>query len=166
MKLATLCYIKQNNKTLMLYRNKKENDIHKGIWNGVGGKFEPNETPEECTIREVKEETNLDVKNLKLKGLLTFPNFLKGEDWYVFVYLIDDFEGELIESCKEGHLEWIDDDKILDLNLWEGDKYFLKLVDENKFFSGKLTYINKKLVDYKIHINGEKLEDNLQIISN
>jgi len=90
MKLATLCYIKDNstNKTLMLYRNKKENDYHEGKWNGLGGKFELGETPEECAIRELKEESGLTVENPKLKGLLTFPNFDGVDDWYVFVFVI------------------------------------------------------------------------------
>jgi len=118
MKLSTLCYIRHNGKTLMLHRIKKENDMHQGKWNGLGGKFEEGETPEECAIREIEEESGLKVKNPKLKAFLTFPAFDTIETWYVWLFVIDTFEGELIES-NEGVLEWIEDDKLLDLNLWE-----------------------------------------------
>ncbi|MCH7827762.1 MAG: 8-oxo-dGTP diphosphatase [Bacteroidetes bacterium] len=151
MKLATLCYIKDNsvNKTLMLYRNKKENDYHKGKWNGLGGKFELGETPEECAIRELKEESGLTVKNPKLKGLLTFPNFDGVDDWYVFVFVITDFEGSLIDS-PEGKLEWIQNEEIASLNLWDGDKIFLEWLNQDKFFSAKFNYENGKFVDYTV----------------
>ncbi len=98
MKLATLCYLRQNGKTLMVHRIKKPNDIHEGKWNGLGGKFEPGETPEECARREIFEESGLRVKQLALKGLLTFPLFARDEDWYAFVFVATDFEGSLIES--------------------------------------------------------------------
>ncbi len=151
MKLATLCYVKDNstNKTLMLYRNKKENDYHEGKWNGLGGKFELGETPEECAIRELKEESGLTVENPKLKGLLTFPNFDGVDDWYVFVFVITDYNGELIDS-PEGKLEWIPNDKLTSLNLWDGDKIFLKWLDQDKFFSAKFNYENGKFLDYTV----------------
>jgi len=134
----------------MLHRVKKENDIHKGKWNGLGGKLDQGETPEECAIREVKEECGLTVRNPQLKGIITFPLFdLQNEDWYVFVFVFDEFEGELIDSV-EGTLEWIDDDKLLELNLWEGDYKFLKWIQQNKFFSAKFVYENKKLVDHHV----------------
>lgn len=115
---ATLVYVKdsENKKTLMLHRVKKNSDIHEGKWNGVGGKFEGCESPEECAIRETKEETGLDISDLKLRGILTFPNFLFGDDWIVFVYDAYKFSGELID-CNEGNLEWVCDFKILELNL-------------------------------------------------
>lgn len=147
MKLATLCYIRQNNRTLMLHRIKKENDMHEGKWNGLGGKFEEWETPEECAIREIEEESGLKVKNPKLKAFLTFPAFDTIETWYVWLFVIDEFEGELIDS-PEWVLEWIDDDKLLDLNLWEWDKVFLKCLDQDGLFSGKFIYEDYKLVDY------------------
>ncbi|MCA9459551.1 MAG: 8-oxo-dGTP diphosphatase [Nanoarchaeota archaeon] len=150
MKLATLCYVKKGNKTLMLHRIKKEQDMHEGKWNGLGGKFEQGESPHECAIREIKEECGLDVINLNLKAIITFPKFSKDEDWYVYIYIIDDFSGELIKNCSEGNLEWIDNDKLLNLNLWEGDKIFLPLLDKHSFFSAKFTYKNKKLVAWKI----------------
>ena len=139
MKLATLCYVKKDNKTLMMHRIKKQNDIHEGKWNGLGGKFEQGETPEECVIREIYEEAGLKIKNPELKGFITFPKFARGEDWYVFVFIAREFTGELIDS-NEGRLEWIDDDKLLTLNLWDGDEIFMKWLDGQKKFSAKFNY--------------------------
>lgn len=149
MKLATMCYIKKDSKTLMLYRNKKENDVHEGKWVGLGGKIEDGETPEECIIREVQEESGLIITNPKLKGFLTFPKFKDNEDWYVFVFTSHEFSGDIINS-PEGDLHWISDEEILNLNLWEGDKLFLKWMNENKLFSGKITYKNKILIDSNV----------------
>lgn len=149
MKLATLCYIMKDNKTLMIYRNKKENDYHEGKWNGLGGKFEQGETPEECAIRELKEETGLTVYEPHLKGFITFPLFDKVDDWYVFVFTVKKFEGELIDS-PEGHLEWIPDDKLPDLNLWEGDRIFIPWLFQDKFFSAKFDYTNGKFTGYSV----------------
>lgn len=149
MKLATLCYVSKNNKTLMLYRNKKENDYHEGKWNGLGGKFELGETPEECAIREIKEEAGLNVKNLTLKGFITFPLFDGKDDWYVFLFVINEFDGELIDS-PEGKLEWIDNDNLTRLNLWEGDKIFIPWLFQEKFFSAKFNYENGKYKNYTV----------------
>jgi 8-oxo-dGTP diphosphatase len=150
MKLATLCYIRDKGKTLMLYRNKKENDVHEGKWNGLGGKLEAGETPEECAIREVGEESGLIVGNPDLRGILTFPRFTPGHDWYVFVFQFHGWEGKLIDS-PEGELTWIDDDKILELNLWEGDRYFLRWLFEGRFFSAKFIYESGKLISHQVH---------------
>lgn len=149
MKLATLCYIQHNNKTLMLYRNKKENDYHEGKWNGLGGKLEPGETPEECAIREVYEESGLIIKNPQMKGIITFPMFDGKDDWYVFLFLFNGFEGKLIDS-PEGTLKWIETEKLTELNLWEGDKIFVPWLFQNKFFSAKFNYKNKKFIDYSV----------------
>ena len=146
---ATLCYVKNGNKTLMLHRVKKENDIHEGKWNGLGGKMEAGETPEECVIREVREESGLQIQNPALRGVLTFPNFDGTNDWLAFVFTAERFTGELIDS-SEGVLKWIDDSKLLDLNLWEGDKIFLKWLYRDAFFSGKFTYKNKRLIDHDV----------------
>ena len=140
--LATLCYVRKNNQTLMLHRIKKENDIHEGKWNGLGGKIEPGESPEECIIREVKEESGLLIHSLQFKGILTFPK-LDEHDWYVFVYVSDDFSGELIESA-EGRLAWIDNEKITSLPQWEGDALFIPLLDKPGTFSGKFIYSREK----------------------
>lgn len=148
--LFTLCYIQKGSQTLMLLRNKKDNDYHGSKWNGVGGKFELDESPEDCMHREVLEETGLVVKKYNYSGLLTFPNFYgDGKTTFCFVYKITEFEGGLID-CNEGLLNWIDNDKLLDLNLWGGDKVFLPWVIDNKVFSAKLNYNNKEFIDYSV----------------
>lgn len=139
MKLATLCYLKKGGRTLMLHRIKKKDDVHRGKWNGLGGKLDPGETPEECVIREVREESGLAIKDPVLKGFITFPGFDGEHDWYVFVYVATRFSGRLTD-CAEGRLEWIDDDKILSLPLWEGDKVFLPWLERGEFFSAKFIY--------------------------
>lgn len=149
MKLATLCYIIKDNKTLMLHRIKKKNDYHEGKWNGLGGKLEPRESPEECAKREVFEESGLTVERMILKGFITFPLFDGKEDWYVFVYVIDKFSGEIIDST-EGELEWIDNDKLLELNLWDGDKIFMKWLFKEELFSAKFNYENGKFINYQV----------------
>jgi 8-oxo-dGTP diphosphatase len=150
MKLATLCYVMQNDKTLMLYRNKKENDYHEGKWNGLGGKFEQGETPEECAIREIREESGLIVKDPNLKGIITFPMFDGKDDWYVFVFTFNGYEGELIDS-NEGELEWIKNDELTDLNLWEGDSIFLPWLYQDKFFSAKFIYEDGKYIEHEVN---------------
>jgi len=152
MKLATLCYVvdKKNNSTLMIYRNKKKNDYHEGKWNGLGGKFEQGESPEECAIREIEEESGLKVKSVKMKGFITFPLFDGKDDWYVFLFTADEFDGNLIDS-PEGHLEWIPNDKLTEINLWEGDKIFIPWLFQEKFFSAKFNYADGKFVDYEVN---------------
>lgn len=152
MKLATLCYVidKKNNSTLMIYRNKKENDYHKNKWNGLGGKFNTGESPEECAAREIFEESGLIVKSLTMKGFITFPLFDGKEDWYVFLFTSDKFEGTLIDS-PEGKLEWIPNDKLLELNLWEGDTVFIPWLFQKKFFCAKFNYEDGKFVDYEVY---------------
>lgn len=132
----------------MLLRNKKKNDVHEGKYNGLGGKLEAGESPYECVVREVKEESGLDIKPA-LRGVMTFPLFTPGEDWYVFLYTADDFSGELIDS-PEGELEWVEDEKVPGLNLWEGDRHFLKWLYEGHCFSAKFTYKEGKLVDHSV----------------
>jgi len=141
LQLATLCYVIDKNKTLMLHRIKKKNDMHEGKWNGLGGKFEQGETPEECVIREVKEESGLLIKDPKMHGFITFPMFDGKKDWYVFLFTAREFKGKLIDS-NEGKLEWIPNDQLLKLNLWEGDQIFLPWLLEDKFFSAKFIYEN------------------------
>ena len=150
--LATLCYIKHNGKTLMVHRNKKPNDIHEGKWNGLGGKFEPGESPEECIIREVREESGLVIRNPHLHGLLLFTNF-KGNDWYVFVFTAMEFTGELTASSPEGRLEWVENDKLTELNLWESDPIFFPWIEAGKFFSAKFAYEGDKMLGHKVNFH-------------
>jgi len=148
MLLATLCYIKHNGQTLMVYRNKKPNDIHAGKWNGLGGKFESSETPEECVLREVREESGLEITHPKLHGLVMFPGF-KGADWYVFVFTATEFTGELISS-PEGELKWIPDEELEFLSLWPSDQYFFRWMREGKFFSAKFVYDGDEFLSHEV----------------
>lgn len=148
--LSTLCYIEQDGKYLMLHRTKKKNDINKDKWIGIGGKFEANESPEECIVREAKEETGLTLKSYKLRCIVTYVS-TTWETEYMYVFTSNDFEGKLIE-CNEGDLEWVEKEKVSDLNTWEGDKIFLeKLQTTNNFFTVKFNYDGEKLIDYKLN---------------
>lgn len=151
MKLATLCYVtdKKTDSTLMIHRVKKENDYHEGKWNGLGGKFEQGESPEECAIREIEEECGLKVKSIKMKGFITFPMFDGKDDWYVFLFTADEFTGELIDS-NEGNLAWIKNNALIDLNLWDGDKIFIPWLFADKFFSAKFNYENGKYINHEV----------------
>ena len=135
----------------MLHRVKKANDIHEGKWNGLGGKFEAGETPEECVRREVQEEAGLVIQNPHLHGLLMFPKF-KGDDWYVFVFTATEFSGgaEALIDSPEGHLEWIPDEKLLSLNLWESDHLFLPWLQSGDFFSAKFEYEGNVMQGYEV----------------
>lgn len=147
--LSTLCYIEKDDKYLMLHRTKKENDINKDKWLGVGGRFEEGESPEECIIREVKEETGLTLKNYQLRGIVTYVSN-KWETEYMYVFTATEFEGALIE-CDEGDLEWIEKEKIDTLPTWEGDHIFVdKLRKDDGFFSVKFEYEGEKLVRYHL----------------
>jgi 8-oxo-dGTP diphosphatase len=153
MKLATLCYVRdgagENGRTLMLHRIKKANDMHTGKWNGLGGKLEGGESPEECAIREVWEESGLRMLNPVLRGIITFPQFAKSEDWYTYIYVAYQFAGELIDS-SEGVLAWVDNDKLFDLNLWPGDRIFMRWLDDQRFFSAKFVYHSGELTKYEV----------------
>jgi 8-oxo-dGTP diphosphatase len=146
---ATLCYIRKNDRTLMIHRVKREGDMHAGKWNGLGGKIIPGETPEECVVREVYEESGLKLKKPLLRGVLTFPGFANDEDWYAFVFLATEFEGDLVES-EEGYLQWVPNEEILDLELWDGDQIFIPWLDRPEFFSGKFMYQNGSLVEHQV----------------
>jgi 8-oxo-dGTP diphosphatase len=149
MLLTTLCYLKRDGQTLMLHRSKRKGDIHEGKWNGLGGKMEPGESPEECVLREVREESGLRLRDPRLRGVLTFPGFDGEQDWYVFLFTGTDFEGELKES-GEGFLKWVPDDEVPRLPLWEGDKYFLGWLEQPYFFSGKFIYKTGKLENHSV----------------
>ena len=150
--LTTLCYIEKDNAYLMMHRVKKKNDINKDKYIGVGGHIEHGESPEDCILREIKEETGLDAINIRLRGLLSFV--IDDYDEYSFLYTCDDYSGE-IKDCDEGELVWVDKDKINDLPLWEGDKIFFELLNKRAdFFSLKLVYINNELTD--VYLDGKK----------
>ena len=123
----------------MLHRTKKEKDIHEGKWNGLGGKMESGETPEECVVREIKEESGLTIRRPALRGVLTFPSFDGENDWIVFLFTAHQFKGKLIDS-NEGHLEWIENKKLSSLHLWEGDRIFMNWLKGTRFFSAKFVY--------------------------
>ena len=155
-RLSTLCYIEQDGKYLMLHRTVKKNDVNKDKWIGVGGHFEHGESPEECLLREVKEETGYTLTSWKYRGIVTF---VYGEDTveYMSLYTADGFTGEPIE-CDEGELEWVDKKNIPALELWEGDKIFFRLLDmEREFFSLKLVYNRSDVLQYAA-LDGEPLE--------
>ena len=148
--LSTLCYIEKDGKYLMLHRTKKKNDINKDKWIGIGGKFEQNESPEECIVREVKEETGLTLKTYKLRCIVTYISTTWDTE-YMYVFTSNDFEGEEIE-CNEGDLQWINKDESTKLNTWEGDKIFIeKLQKDDSFFTVKFEYDGDKLINYKIN---------------
>ena len=131
MRRTSLCYIIKEDKVLLLYRNKKENDANEGKWIGVGGKLEEGETPEDCVCREVMEETGLILDSYRMRGILTFVSEM-WDDEEMNLYSVTGYSGEINPSCDEGHLEWIDTCRVFDLPMWEGDKYFLKPLLEGK----------------------------------
>ena len=149
MKIGTLCYIDNGDETLMLHRVKKQNDMHQGKWNGLGGKLIDGESPEQCVKREVLEESGLSIEHPSLKGIITFPKFDKIDDWIVFVFTSNKFSGSLIDS-DEGVLKWIPNNKLMELNLWEGDKIFMKWLNNRPFFSAIFRYKDKKLNNHEV----------------
>ena len=142
---TTLCYMERDGKYLMLHRVKKENDMNKDKWIGIGGKFEHGESPEDCLLREAREETGLTITDYRYRGIVTF---VSGDDTeYMHLFTAHGFEGQL-KTCDEGDLEWIEKEKLLELTLWEGDKVFLRLLDQDiPFFSLKLTYDGDRLME-------------------
>ncbi|MBP3626612.1 MAG: 8-oxo-dGTP diphosphatase [Clostridia bacterium] len=154
MRNTTLCHIEKDGKYLMLHRIKKENDLNQDKWVGIGGKFEDKESPEECNLREVYEETGLRLLNYRYCGIVTFVSD-KWETEYMHIFHSDSYEGE-IKECDEGVLEWIDKQELLKLPIWEGDKIFLRLMDNNApFFSLKLQYEGDTLI--KAILDGKEM---------
>ena len=152
---TTLCYVTRGDEVLMLHRVKKKNDINKDKWIGIGGKFEGEESPDECLLREAKEETGLDLTRWRCRGVVTFlSDAYEGEFMYLFT--ADGYTGQ-IKSCDEGELEWVEKQRLLSLPIWEGDKIFLRLLDsEQPFFSLKLRYQGERLV--AAALNGKAME--------
>ncbi len=149
--LTTLCYIEHDGKYLMLHRVKKDKDINKDKYIGVGGHFEYGESPDECLLREVKEETGLTLTSYRARGIITF---VYGQDVteYMHLYTADGYTGDVLD-CDEGELVWIEKEKVYDLPIWEGDKVFFRLLEEDKgFFSVKLVYSeDDELMETQIH---------------
>ena len=151
---TTLCHIEKDGKYLMLHRVKKENDLNKDKYVGIGGKFTDKESPEECNAREVFEETGLTLKDVRYCGVVTFVSD-KWETEYMHIFHTENFSGEIIE-CDEGILEWIDKKELLNLPIWQGDKIFLELIEKNvPFFSLKLVYVGEMLTS--AILNGKEL---------
>ena len=152
---STLCYVLRGDEVLMLHRTKKKNDVNQDKWIGIGGKFEENETPDECLLREAREETGLTLKNWRCRGVVTF---LINGDWdgeYMYLFTADDFEGELTD-CPEGELRWVSRQFLDELPKWEGDQIFLDLLwQDAPFFLLKLRYEGDSLVEAVL--NGEKI---------
>lgn len=143
---TTLCHIEKDGKYLMLHRIKKENDINKDKWIGIGGKFEDKESPEQCNSREIYEETGLTVNSAKYRGIVTFVSD-EFETEYMHIFTCSDFSGN-IKECEEGVLEWVLKDDVYSLPIWEGDKIFLKLIEDKNlpFFSLRLEYKGENLI--------------------
>lgn len=154
MQNTTLCHIEKDGKYLMLHRVKKKNDLNQDKWVGIGGKFIDKESPEECNAREVAEETGLTLNSCRYCGIVTFVSDKWGTE-YMHIFHSDDFSGTLID-CDEGVLEWVDKQALYDLPIWEGDKIFLKLIEQKApFFSLKLEYVGERLVNAVL--NGKRL---------
>ena len=155
MKLTTLCYLLKDDEMLMLHRVKKKEDVNKGKWIGVGGKFESNESPDECARREIFEETGLTVHECTPRGIVTFC-YNNDEPEYMHLFTSSDFTGKMTEECPEGNLKWIELNQVMNLNLWEGDRIFLKLlIDDEPYFLLKLIYHNDVLLE--AYLNGKKV---------
>lgn len=145
MKNTSLCYIEKDGRYLMLHRTKKAGDENRDKWIGIGGKFEDGESPEDCMLREVREETGLSLSSWRFRGIVTFVSNEWGTE-YMHLFTAHGFTGTL-RDCDEGELEWVEKSRIPSLPIWEGDKIFLRLLDERAdFFSLKLCYEGDKLV--------------------
>ena len=144
---TTLCYITQGDRVLMLHRTKKEKDINKDKWIGIGGKFLPGETPEECLLREAWEETGLTLTSWRCRGVITFLTENPGEGEYMYLFTADAFTGEL-KTCPEGDLQWVEKQVLNTLPHWEGDEIFLELLwKDAPFFLLKLRYRGSTLTE-------------------
>ena len=151
MRNTSLCYIERGADYLLLHRIKKAVDENKDKWIGIGGKFEEGESPEDCMLREVREETGLRLTSWRYRGIVTFVSDEWGTE-YMHLFTADAWEGCLRQDCAEGVLEWVDRDRLLSLPIWEGDKIFLRLLrEEVPFFSLKLRYTGDRLAEAVIN---------------
>lgn len=152
--LTTVCYLQRDSKYLMLHRTKKKVDVNKGKWIGVGGKLEAGETPQECVIREIKEETGYTANNCRERGIVVF-NYNDNPSEFMYLFTCNDFSGEMIE-CDEGDLKWIPENEVKQLNLWEGDKIFIDLVQNNApYFFLTLNYNNDELISHELEFKND-----------
>lgn len=168
-RLTTLCYVERGDAYLMLHRVKKEKDVNRNKWIGIGGHAEAGESPEECIRREAMEETGLVLKNLRFRGIVTFcfretgsqegsgnENAAPWDEWEYMCLFTAETDCDLLQECDEGELAWIEKERMKDLELWEGDKIFLRLLKEDApFFSLKLCYNGSRLTEAAL--NGEAL---------
>ncbi len=146
MKDTTQVYLKKDGSILMMFRNVKDNDISHGKWIGIGGKCEPGESPEDCARRETLEETGIRINSLIKEGEVEFINTVY-EDELIHIYCSDDFEKVTEPVSFEGRLEWVPADRLMELNLWEGDRLFMpKVIEEDGFFRMRLEYERDKLI--------------------
>lgn len=153
--VTVVCYLEKDGKYLMLHRNKKKNDINGGKWIGVGGHVEAGESPEECVVREVKEETGYTLERYRYRGIITFC-YDQEPAMYLFLFTADQFSGEQIE-CNEGDLQWVAKAEVHNLNLWQGDRIFHRLLEErDDFFAMKMVYQGDTMIDCTI--DGKKAE--------
>jgi 8-oxo-dGTP diphosphatase len=147
--VSTLCYVQDKGKTLMVHRNKSQEDLHYGKYNGLGGKCEPGEDPYACVKREIREEAGIDIEPIYI-GNITFQDFSPEGDWEVHVFRAEGYKGKVGE-CNEGELVWVDTLEITTLNLWDGDKIFLEYLNSGKFFIGNFEYKEGHMVGHKMY---------------
>ena len=151
---STLCYVIQGDQVLMLHRVKKKNDVNKDKWIGIGGKFEQEESPDECLLRECREETGLRLTSWQCRGVVTFLQE-GGEGEYMYLFTAEEFEGNL-HDCPEGDLQWVSREFLYRLPMWEGDRIFLDLLWRNApFFLLTLRYRGEVLT--QAVLNGEEI---------
>lgn len=151
---STLCYVTRGDEVLMLHRVKKKNDINRDKWIGIGGKFEAEESPDECLLREAKEETGLTLTSWRCRGIVTFLT-KGGEGEYMYLFTADGFEGQM-QTCDEGNLEWVSREFLYQLPMWEGDRIFLDLLwQDAPFFLLTLRYCGDRLTEAVL--NGKKI---------
>ena len=152
MTLCSSCYIQKDEKTLMLYRNKKEKDINKNKYIGLGGRFEAGESPEECLVREIEEEAGVRLTSYRLRGIVTFVSEGASDPLYMYFYTADEYEGDIKEECDEGELCWVPTARIEELDLWEGDHLLWKWIKADEgIFSAKFVYEGDKMVEHQVN---------------
>lgn len=154
---ATLCYLEHGDRVLMIHRISRSGDVHFGKYNGLGGKLDPGESPLQCVLREVYEESGLRPRRVRFSGHIAFPAFDGHNDWSVFLYRAFEPEGTLSADPPEGRLEWVPRSALLELPLWEGDRIFLPWVLEDRRFLARFVYENGVYISHQVHFLAEDL---------